>query len=106
VYNVVRPDDIAPCLSLDLIGIPLVPGLKGMKLPSTPFHFGEHFMLRRRGDSASVKRTMFRRSSSLGNAILRITPSRIAKSHMAGSYAKDLLCVASPEEFKKLRSGS
>ena len=69
VINVIRPNDIVPCLSLDLIGLPFKPIT--IKPPATPYHYGEHFMLRRQGRDATLEGCVLKRWAVLGSSALQ-----------------------------------
>jgi hypothetical protein len=103
VANIIRPSDIVPCLSLDLIGLPFK--VLTVKPPATPYHFGTHFMLRRSGSGIAIERCVIKRNATLrrclvdfvkGAVVLR--PFRAAvEGHVISSYAKDMLAVGFPE---------
>jgi len=87
VYNVYRPNDAVPCMSLDLISI----------VASTPYHFGDHFILKVSRSVVAVKRLKLNRGAILGKMVLRglcgwpwKAPARIFQCHGMGTYAQDM----------------
>jgi lipase (class 3) len=103
VYNIVRPNDIVPCLSLDLIGIPLLSRTGFVpRLPATPFHFGEHYLLRANKKVVDVAKHSIKHRSVFGLASLQFLSGalrlrafrQVISCHGMASYAKDMERVA------------
>lgn len=110
VYNLIRHNDIVPCLSLDVIRIPIFGPLEVVpELPSTPHHFGDHFLLQVNRKVMAVRRHSFKRGPIFLHAAFQFLVGmftfkafqRVAKCHVVGSYAKDMASCLSPNDEEK-----
>jgi hypothetical protein len=108
IYNLLRPGDIVPSVSIDVLGIPLVNKVV-FQLPGTPYHRGDHYRIYDDGKNVSVRRYRYKRGKILratagqfflGMGKLRAFTHAMGCHYMA-NYAKDLECLAFPTDCRK-----
>jgi hypothetical protein len=86
VYNIYRPNDAVPCMSLDLVGF----------LPGTPYHYGDHFILKVNRRERSVQKLVVNRGAVFRKMIFTgvggwpwKAPTRVFSCHGMATYAQD-----------------
>jgi len=108
VYNLIRPGDIVPSVSIDILGIPLLNRVVA-QLPGTPYHWGDHYLISDDGNRVSISRYAYRRGKVfrstgaqflVGAMKLRAFRDAMACHYMA-NYAKDLECLVFPDDCRK-----
>ena len=108
IYNLIRPGDIVPGVSIDVLGIPLLSKVVG-QLPGTPYHWGYHYLISNDGKRVSITRYAYKRGKVfrstgaqffLGAIKLRAFRDTMA-CHYMPNYAKDLECLVFPEDCRK-----
>jgi hypothetical protein len=108
IYNLLRPGDIVPGVSIDVLGIPLVNKVV-LQLPGTPYHRGDHYRIDDDGTNVSVRRYRYKRGSvfqsTAGQFVIGLTKLRAfghtMGCHYMANYAKDLECLVFPTDCRK-----
>jgi len=113
IFNLLRPGDVVPAVSLDLLGIPLLNRFL-LAVPGTPHHRGEHYIISDDGKAISIRQQPYkrkhvfrsvRRQFFVGMRSFHAVRDTMG-CHYMPNYAKDLECLVFPGDCRKWKASA